>query len=103
MSREEMLQRVRTALGRSAEHDPAGHFPRLAPPRLTPHELDSVAFLPLFSQRLTALGGRVVSVATAQEACGTVAEMLAGKTAVASNSRLLSACGITALPGVVSQ
>jgi L-lactate utilization protein LutC len=78
-SRNEMLARIRGALGR-AEGDPSPAPPavRIAPVQ----EMDRVR---RFAEALTALGGTVIEVADADEAKQKLAEMVAGKTMVCSN------------------
>jgi L-lactate utilization protein LutC len=53
-----------------------------------------------FIARLEALAGKAQRVASMDAARQAVAEAIAGKTAVASNSPYLAECGIAALPGV---
>ncbi len=78
-SRNEMLARIRDAVGR-AEGDlcPAAPAVRIAPAP----EMDRVR---RFSEALTALGGTVMEVADAEEAKHKLAAMVAGKTLVSSN------------------
>ena len=95
MSRENILHRVRTALGRSG-----GAVPAVAPPvRLRIPEVPMEARLASMKERIEALAGKVV--------CGVdprawVAEAIAGKKAVASNSPVVAEYGITGLPEVAS-
>jgi L-lactate dehydrogenase complex protein LldG len=103
MSREGILHRVRTALGRSAGQA-VGEVP---PVRLRIPEADSevddegdmAARIASMKARLEALAG-VVRVT--DDPRGVVAQAIAGKTAVASNAPYLAECGITSLPGVRS-
>jgi L-lactate utilization protein LutC len=96
MSREHILHRVRTALGRSAGQPPA------PPPavRLRVPEVDIEARIASFISRLEALAGKAQRVRSQAEALEIVAAAIAGKTAVASNSPYLADCGITGLAGV---
>jgi L-lactate dehydrogenase complex protein LldG len=93
MSRDNILHRVRTALGRSPGEPPA------APPavRLRIPEVDLEARIASLLARVEALAGK--SCRTADPA-SVVAGLIAGKTAVASNAPFLAECGITSLPGV---
>jgi len=95
MSRDNILHRVRTAIGRSA-----GQAVADAPPvRLRIPEVDMEARIDSMIARIEALAGKALRTA---DPCALVAEAIAGKTAVASNAPYLAACGIAALPGVRS-
>jgi L-lactate utilization protein LutC len=98
MSREAMLGRVRQALGRTAG------APVPAPPSVWLHvpEMPVAERLDRFTQRFEALNGKVHRVETGAEARACVAELLAGRAAVASNAAYLQATGIAALGGVVT-
>jgi len=98
MSREIILERVRTALGRSAGQAPA------APPeaRIRIPEVSLEKRIEQFRRALEALGGKFHVAASKEEARGLVAGLLEGRTAVASNSPYLAECGITELEGVRS-
>lgn len=95
-AREEILQRVRAALGRDAK------TPIQEPPpiRLRVPDVSRDARIASFTERLEALAGRVLRAATPAAARDLVASILAGKQAVASNAPCLAQCGIAALPGV---
>jgi L-lactate dehydrogenase complex protein LldG len=95
-SRENILHKVRTALGRSAGQPPADP----PPVRLRIPEVDMDARVASLRMRIEALAGATHQVATQREACALVASMIEGKSTVASNSPYLAECGITALPGV---
>jgi L-lactate dehydrogenase complex protein LldG len=97
MTRDHILHRIRTALGRSAGQAPSADAP---PVRLVVPEVDRGARILSFTERLCALGGTVQRAATAEEACALVAAAIEGKSAVASNAPFLAECGIAALPGV---
>ena len=97
MTRDHILHRIRTALGRSAGQAPSADLP---PVRLVVPEVDREARIALFTARLDALGGKTQRAATADEACALVAAAIQGKSAVASNAPLLAECGNTALAGV---
>jgi L-lactate utilization protein LutC len=98
MSRDNILHKVRTALGRSAGQ-PA---PALAPPRLRLPEADPETRIRRFSEALETQAGKFHRAASLEDARAYAAALLAGKTAVASNAALLRECGITALDGVRS-
>jgi L-lactate dehydrogenase complex protein LldG len=95
MSRDNILHRVRTALGRSA-----GQAAAEPPPvRIRIPEVDVEARILSMMARVEALAG--VACRTS-DPCEFVARAIAGKTAVASNAPYLAECGITSLPGVRS-
>jgi L-lactate dehydrogenase complex protein LldG len=79
--REEMLSRVRSALGRS-RNDP----------------VPAVTLRPSpggdFAQALTALGGEVVTVANLEEARTWLGPVLAGRRVIASAAPIVVACGL---------
>ncbi|HTS27590.1 MAG TPA: lactate utilization protein [Bryobacteraceae bacterium] len=95
MSRDHILHRVRTAIGRSAGQ-PAAEVP---PVRLHIPVVDLEARISSMLARVEALAGKACRSADPR---AYVAEAIAGKTAVASNSPYLAECGITSLPGVRS-
>jgi L-lactate utilization protein LutC len=98
MAREEILQRVRTALGRSGSEAP----PVPPPVRLRLPDAGFEARVASFTARLEALAGRVCRAATAHDAGALVARELGNRTAVASNAPYLQQCGISSLPRVTS-
>ncbi len=98
MSREYILHRVRTALGRS-EGQPATGAPAV---RLRVPEVDRETRIASMLARVEALAGKTFRAADANEACGIASQVLAGRTAVASNAPFLMECGIGDLPGVRS-
>jgi L-lactate utilization protein LutC len=95
MSRDNILHRVRTALGRSAGQA-VGDVP---PVRIRIPEMDMETRIASMKVRLEALAGVVCRTTDPR---GVVAQAIAGKTAVASNAPYLAECGITSLPGVRS-
>jgi L-lactate utilization protein LutC len=95
MSRDNILHRVRTAIGRSAGQGAADP----PPVRLRIPEVDMEARVDSTIARIEALAGKALRTA---DPCAFVAAAIAGKTAVASNAPYLAACGIAALPGVRS-
>jgi L-lactate utilization protein LutC len=95
MSRENILHRVRTGLGRSAG-DPAAAPP---PVRLRIPEVEMEERIATMRMRIEALAGKTARTIDPRSY---VAGAIAGKTAVASNSAYLAECGIATLPGVRS-
>lgn len=93
MSRDNILHRVRTALGRSPGEPPA------APPPVR-LRIPDVAL----EDRITSLLARVEALAgkpyRTTDPRAIVAELTANKTAIASNSPFLAQTGITSLPNV---
>ena len=98
MSRDHVLHKVRTALGRSAGQ-PVEEPP---PVRLSIDEVPIEARIETFRARIEALAGKTHRAESMDDACNYVARVLNGRSAVASNSALLRQCGITALAGVAS-
>ena len=98
MSRENILHKVRTALGRSAGQPP----PEPPVVRLRVPEVDMETRIATMRTRIEALAGKTHRVATGAAACTLVREIAAGKSAVASNAPYLAECGITEIPGVRS-
>ena len=95
MSRDNILHRVRTAIGRSAGAPPADP----PPVRLRIPEVDLDARIAGMIARIEALAGRAYC---GPEPRAFVADAIQGRSAVASNSPFLRECGITSLPGVRS-
>jgi len=98
MSRDYILHKVRTALGRSVDQPPPAPPPaRIAVPTAGMEEkIDS------FCRRLEALAGKTHRAGSFADALDYVQRVVAGRLAVASNAPLLAACGVTALPSVRS-
>jgi L-lactate utilization protein LutC len=93
MSRENILHRVRTALGRSA-----GQAVSEVPPvRIRIPEVEMEARIGSMQMRLEALAGVVQCTSDPR---AVVAHIIEGRTAIASNAPYLDECGITGLPGV---
>jgi len=93
MSRDFILHKVRTALGRSPEQ-PIADPP---PVRIRLPQVDAKARVASMLERVEALAGIAVETADPR---AFVADAIAGKTAVTSNAPYLTACGIPSLPGV---
>ncbi len=98
MSRDNILHRVRTALGRSAGQAVADP----PPVRLRIPDVDPESRIASVRKRVEALAGISYHAASPAEACTLVAAAIHGKTAVTSNAPFLEVCGITSLPGVRS-
>jgi L-lactate utilization protein LutC len=98
MSRDNILHKVRTALGRSAGQGVAP----VPPVRLRLPEVPMESRIESFIARLEVLAGKAVRVGSMDEAREFVAGEIAGKSAAASNAPYLTECGITGLPGVRS-
>ena len=95
MSRDNVLHKIRTALGRGAGQ--AAPDPPDA--RIRIPQVSMEARIGSMLERVRALAGEAVAT---DDARGFVAEAIAGKTAVASNAPFLAECGITGLAGVRS-
>jgi L-lactate dehydrogenase complex protein LldG len=98
MSRDHILHKVRTALGRSA-----GQSPDAPPPvMLSVAHLDVEARIEQFLGRIESLAGKTYRAPSPEDARAYVASTTAAKSAVASNAPLLRECGITNLSNVFS-
>lgn len=96
MARDYILHKVRTALGRSA-----GQAPVETPEaRIVIPEKDLEDRIQTFFSCIEILSGKTYRAAAPEDARDYVARIVAGKTAVASNSSILTECGITGIPGV---
>ncbi len=96
MNRENILHKIRTALGRSAAQAPAP-----APPvRLRPPEVPLEERLRRFAAALEEVGGKSACVDSPAAARTRVEELLNGRRAVASAVPFLEECGIHTLAGV---
>lgn len=98
-SRDQVLSRIRTALGRKPGQPP----PALPPPRLDIRNLTTPDRVELFVQQFAKLNGKPVRVRGRAAAAAVIRELLNGRTAVASNAPFLRECGITGLAGVRSE
>jgi len=98
MSRDHVLHKVRTALGRSAGQ------PVEAPPpvRLSVPDAGIEARISLFFERIEALAGKTHRAQSLEDARDYVEKVIAGRKAIASNAAVLRECRITALAGVES-
>jgi L-lactate dehydrogenase complex protein LldG len=97
-SREAVLRKVRTALGRSAGQGvPPAPLPLIRIPAMEMEQR-----IERFNAAWEKLNGKAYRAASLGEARGCAERVLAGRSAVASNAPFLAECGITTLPGVVS-
>ena len=94
MSREAILTRIRTALGRRE-----GQLP---PPLPEVYLRPSRPILPTFFACIEALNGKTYKAASSADAREYVAALVKGKRAVASNSSVLRDCGITSLEEITT-
>ena len=97
-ARENILHKIRTALGRSSGQPP----PPIQPARLSVPEVSLASRMESFRAALEALAGRTLDAQDASQARDYAAELLVGRTAVASNAPFLRDCGILEIPGVRS-
>ena len=97
-SRELILGKVRKALNRAAGLDST----TLAAPRLRVPLSDRTRYSALFGKNLENLAGKCFFAKDATEVLPVLANLLQGKSVVASNAPFLAACGITGLPQVQS-
>jgi len=96
MDRDQILHRIRTAVGRSAGQPPADPPPVLL--RVPERSLEER--VRMFCQALGQLGGKSFVAESGEEARRYVASLVAGKRAVASNAPILEELGITSIEGV---
>jgi L-lactate dehydrogenase complex protein LldG len=105
-AREQILGDIRRALKRAAgqpplyEAAPVSSAEPLAAPMLRIPRSDRNVYADLFGQKLENLGGKVFRVPNAAGVIPVISELLAQKSAVASNAPFLRKCGITGLPQV---
>jgi L-lactate dehydrogenase complex protein LldG len=95
MSRDHILHRIRTALGRGAGQAVADP----PPVRIRIPDVDMETRIASLLERVEELAGRAHRTADAR---AFVAAAIEGKTVVASNAPFLAECGILSLPGVRS-
>ena len=96
MTRESMIQKVRTALRRNAGQPPSGAPAVRLPFPGAPLE----ARLLQFCNSVETLAGKIYRASSKTDACAYASSLLGSGTAVASNAPLLRECGITGLAGV---
>ena len=96
MARDYILHKVRTALGRSA-----GQAPVETPAaRIVVPQVDLESRIRTFCSCIEQLSGKTYRAESPEDARGYVAQLVEGRTAVASNAPLVAECGITGIPGV---
>ncbi len=99
MSRECILDRARTALGRRAGQTPEP----LPEPRIRIPEMSIEERVASLFANLEKLAGKTLWAASPAEARCYVSQLIGDGSAVASNAPFLQECGITGLPGVRSE
>jgi L-lactate utilization protein LutC len=99
MSREDILQRTRAALGRNVGQPPAP----LPPPRIRIPEVDIEARIASLFANIERLAGKTLCATSPAEARCYVAQLIGEQPAVASNAPFLEECGIANLPSVRRQ
>ncbi|MFN7994169.1 MAG: lactate utilization protein [Bryobacteraceae bacterium] len=98
MSREHILHKVRTALGRTAGQA----APDPPPVRIRIPETDVETRVTRLLNSVAGLAGKTHRAANGEEALQYVRSLLEGKNAIASNAPFLRECGIADLPNVKS-
>ena len=98
MSRDNILHRIRTALGRSAGQAVADP----PPARIRIPDVDMEQRIATMFAAIEALAGKTHRAAAPADARALVAAAIEGKSAVASNALFLAECGIAGLSGVRS-
>ena len=97
-ARESMLHEVRKNLGRLNAPPP----PPPVPARIRIPQMPLARRIDLLLEKVAALAGKTLHAKSTAEALAYVAEVISGKTAVASNTPFLKQAGFTALPNVTS-
>jgi len=95
VSRDNILHKIRTALGRGAGQAVADP----PPVRIGAPDVPMEARIASMIERVRALAGEAVE---SDDPRAYIANAIAGKTAIASNAPFLAECGIASLPGVRS-
>jgi L-lactate utilization protein LutC len=99
MSREELLGRMRTALGRV----PGQPVPDPPPVRIRIPEPSLETRIASFIARVESLAGKAYRVPTSRDAGEVVRELVENRCVLASTAPYLEECGITRLPCIRSQ
>ena len=89
-AREAMLGRIRSALGRK----PGDSVPQLGPPRISVPSIDVETRVTMFSSALEKLAVKPHVAASTASARSYIEDVVAGRTAISSDSPVLRACGI---------
>jgi L-lactate dehydrogenase complex protein LldG len=97
-SRDAILSRIRSSLGRSEGQQP----PAPPPIRLNIKSSDPDIRLATFFACIERLAGKTYHASSIADAREHVAALIASKQSIASNAEFLTRCGITSLPGVRS-
>jgi len=96
MARDNILQRVRTALHRNPDQLQSG----IPAARLLVPMTDSEVRTAQFCRAVESLAGKTYCAASKADACAYVSSILKNRAAIASNAHFLRECGIAALSGV---
>ncbi len=99
-SREQILGDIRKALNRAASQPPLIEAAPLPAPTLRIPLSDRNLSADLFVQKFENLGGKSFRVRNTAAVVPAISELLAQKSAIASNSPFLRKCGVTGLPQV---
>jgi L-lactate dehydrogenase complex protein LldG len=99
-AREHIFSDIRRALNRAAGQPPLFEPAPLSAPALRIPLIDRNLSVNLFGEKFENLGGKFLRVRDTRAVVPAIAELLAQKSAVASNSPFLRKCGITGLPQV---
>ena len=99
-SREQILGDIRKALNRAASQPPLIEAAPLPAPTLRIPLSDRNLSADLFVQKFENLGGKSFRVRNAAAVVPAISELLAQKSAIASNSPFLRKCGVTGLSQV---
>src|SRR5678809_500973 len=98
MSRDHILHKVRTALGRTANQEPSP----CPPVRIVVPAPSLNAKVDSFCREFEALNGKIHRASSSSDAVDYVRRIVNDRQAVASNAPLLRECGVTDLPSVRS-
>lgn len=97
-SREAVLRKVRTALGRAA----GAGVPPVPPPLIKIPVMTMERRIEVFIAAFEKLNGQAHRATSPAEALSCVQRILAGRRAIVSNAPFLDECGIATLPGIES-
>jgi L-lactate dehydrogenase complex protein LldG len=99
-AREQIFGDIRKALKRAVGQPPLFEAAPLSAPALRIPQSDRSLYADLFVQKFENLGGKSFRVSDTSAVVPAIAELLAQKSAVASNSPFLRKCGVTGLAQV---